>query len=68
MPTTRILVTKDGKVVVEGIGYTGDQCLADLQQLLEALKALGVNASIEVQQRKPEAYAVASEEAAEHGE
>jgi len=68
MPTTRVMVTKDGKVVVEGIGYIGDSCLIDLQHLQEALKSLGIDVNIEMQQKKPEAYAVASEEVAEHGE
>jgi len=55
MPTTRVIVMKE-KIVVEGIGYTGDACLKDLNKLLEALKKYGVNAKIEVQQKKPEAY------------
>ena len=57
MPTTRVMITKEGKVVVEGIGYVGDQCLADLQKLREALRNLGIEIDIEMQQRKPEAYA-----------
>ena len=61
MPTTRVLVTRDGKIVVEGIGYIGDQCLADLQRLQQALASLGVEAKIEVQQKKPEAYAMHEE-------
>jgi len=56
MPTTRILITKDGKIVVEGVGYIGDSCLRDLNKLLEALKKYGINAKVEIQQRKPEAY------------
>ena len=68
MPTTRVMVTKDGKVVVEGIGYVGDQCLSDLAKIQQVLASLGVQVKIEMQQKKPEAYAVASEEAVEHGE
>jgi len=67
MPTTRVLITKDGKIVVEGIGYVGDQCLVDLQRLQQTLASLGVEAKIEMQQKKPEAYAM-HEEAVEHGE
>jgi len=65
MPTTRVLITKDGKIVVEGIGYVGDQCMVDLQMLQQALKQLGVEAKIEAHQKKPEAYALptSSEEA-----
>jgi len=57
MPTTRILITRDGKIVVEGIDYIGNACIRDLNRLLEALKKYGVNAKIEIQQKKPEAYA-----------
>jgi len=56
MPTTRILITKDGKIVIEGVDYIGNNCLRDLNKLLEALKKYGINAKVEVQQRKPEAY------------
>jgi len=68
MPTTRVLITKDGKIVVEGIGYVGDQCMVDLQMLQQALKQLGIEAKIEAHQKKPEAYMTASEEAISHGE
>jgi len=66
MPTTRVLITNDGKVIVEGIGYIGDQCLVDLQKLQEALKSLGIEINIEFQQKKPEAY-VAEEVAVHEG-
>ena len=56
MPTTRIMITKDGKVVVEGLNYIGDECLADLQKIQQVLASLGVQVSIEMQQKKPEAY------------
>jgi len=56
MPTTRILISKDGKIVVEGIDYVGDACIKDLSRLLEALKKYGINVKIEIQQKKPEAY------------
>ncbi len=59
MPTTRILITNDGKVIAEGIGYIGDECLRDLQRLQEILKSLGIELNIEMQRRKEEA-AVAS--------
>jgi len=57
MPITRILIDRKGKIVVEGIDYVGDACLKDLNRLLEALKKYGINAKIEIQQKKPEAYA-----------
>jgi len=53
MPTTRIVVTKDGRVVIEGIGYIGEQCLKDLEKILSALKSMGINVSIESIQLKP---------------
>jgi len=55
MPVTRVLVTKDGSIVVEGIGYAGDVCLQDLQRLAEALRRYGIDVKVEQQQRKPEA-------------
>lgn len=62
MPTTRIMITKEGKVVIEGIGYVGDECLVDLQKIQQALESLGVQVNIEVQQKKSEAYVSTSEE------
>jgi hypothetical protein len=55
MPTTRIVITRDGKVFIEGINYIGDQCLKDLEKILIALKSMGLNISIENTQLKPEA-------------
>lgn len=52
MPTTRILISKEGKVIVEGIGYSGNACVRDLEKLLEELKKLGVNAEIEIHRKK----------------
>ena len=54
MPVTRILVTNDGKVIVEGINYVGGQCLADLKKLQEVLRLLGVEVKVESQKLKPE--------------
>lgn len=67
MPITRIMVTSDGKVVVEGIGYIGDSCLVDLQRIQQVLESLGVEVKIEFQQKKPEAYAVTQKEVNESG-
>lgn len=55
VPTTRVTVKLDGTVVVEGIGYAGRACLADLESLLAELRKLGVDARVEVQEEKPEA-------------
>ena len=55
MPTTRIVVTKDGRVYIEGINYVGEQCLKDLERILIALRSLGVNVNIESIQLKHEA-------------
>lgn len=60
MPVTRVIITKDGKVVIEGIGYTGRACLKDLQELLERLKLLGIIVKIEKQELKPEAVQVST--------
>ncbi|MCC6055242.1 MAG: DUF2997 domain-containing protein [Desulfurococcaceae archaeon] len=67
MPTTRIVVTKDGRVYIEGINYVGEQCLKDLEKILSALKSVGINVSIESIQLKPEARAVQAQRAASHG-
>ncbi|RLG50047.1 MAG: hypothetical protein DRN90_00290 [Thermoproteota archaeon] len=65
MRTTRVLVGKDGKVVIEGINYSGNQCLMDLKKLIDALSKVGIKVHIEVQHRKPEANIVL--EGSEHG-
>ncbi len=54
MPVTRIIVKKDGSIIIEGIGYTG-ACLQDLEKILSTLKAFGIEARIEMQQLKPDA-------------
>jgi hypothetical protein len=55
MPTTRIVVTKDGKVFIEGIGYAGQECLKDLEKIINALKVMGININIESIRLKQEA-------------
>lgn len=55
MPTTRIIVRKDGTISIEGIGYQGAVCLEDLQKILSALRTFGIEAKIDMQQLKPEA-------------
>jgi len=65
MPVIRILVTNNGKIVVEGIGYIGKTCLADLEKLQNLLKSFGVETEIKEQQLKPEAHQFAKEEVIE---
>jgi len=67
MPTTRIVITRDGKVFIEGINYVGEQCLKDLEKILSALKSVGINVSIENIQLKPEARAVQGQRVASYG-
>ena len=55
MPTTRIIIAKDGRVYIEGIGYAGQECLKDLEKILSALKSMGINVNIESIQLKQEA-------------
>jgi len=66
MPATRIIIGRDGKITIEGVGYIGEQCLLDLQRLIETLKLLGVEIKIEHLQKKPEAEISTTE--AEHHE
>ena len=66
MPSIRVLITRDGKITIEGIGYVGKQCLTDLKRLQELLQGFGVHTDIEQQQLKPEAHqSVVREEVAE---
>jgi hypothetical protein len=65
MPTTRVIVTKDGRVVIEGIGYAGQECLKDLEKILIALRSLGINVNIENIQLKSETRQ--AQRAASHG-
>ena len=67
MPRTLILVRNDGKVIVEGVDYVGDECLRDLQRLQEALRQFGVDVDIVEQRKKPEAYITQEQEVEQHG-
>jgi hypothetical protein len=55
MPTTRIIISKDGKIYIEGIGYIGQECLKDLEKIINSLRSLGINVNIESIQLKQEA-------------
>jgi len=67
VPRTLILIRNDGKIVVEGIDYVGEECLRDLQRLQEALRQFGVDVDIVEQHKKPEAYVVATQEVEQRG-
>jgi len=67
VPRTLILIRNDGKIVVEGIDYVGEECLRDLQRLQEALRQFGVDVDIVEQHRKPEAYITSQQEVEQHG-
>jgi len=51
VPTTKVLVGRDGSVVVEGVGYSGSECLEDLEKLLEKLREKGVEVKVIAQKR-----------------
>ena len=67
MPRTTIFVRNDGKIIIEGIDYIGEECLRDLQQLQQILQQLGVEVDIIEQHRKPEAYVTATQEVEQRG-
>jgi len=52
VPATKVVVERSGRVVLEGLGYTGSECLTDLEELLRKLKEKGVEAEVEAQERK----------------
>ena len=54
MPKTRIIITEDGKVIIEGIGYIGDECIMDLTRIVNELKTLGVEVNIQETKMKEE--------------
>jgi len=54
MPKTRIYISKSGRILIEGIGFQGNACIKDLEEILAALKEYGVEAEIEVHKRKQE--------------
>ena len=54
MPVTRVLITRDGRVIIEGIGYRGDECLVDLEKVERGLRALGVDINVLSHERKRE--------------
>jgi hypothetical protein len=49
VPATRVLVGRDGSVVVEGVGYSGSECLEDLEGLLRRLREKGVEVKVVAQ-------------------
>jgi len=49
-------VDEDGKVTVKTQGYAGPSCVEALKRLMERLKALGIDSSLEKQQLTPEYY------------
>jgi len=49
VPATRVLVGRDGSVVVEGVGYSGSECLEDLEELLRRLRERGVEVKVVAQ-------------------
>jgi len=49
VPATRVLVGRDGSVVLEGVGYSGGECLEDLERLLEKLRERGVEVKVVAQ-------------------
>ena len=65
MPVTRVFITRDGKIVVEGIGYMGPRCEEDAEKLQQLLQRLGVEVRIEARERKPEYYQQQAEVVAE---
>jgi len=67
MPRTLILVRNDGRIIVEGVDYIGDECLRDLQRLQEVLRQFGIEVDIVEQHKKPEAYAMHQQEVEQHG-
>ena len=60
MPKTRIVIKRDGSVVIEGLGYFGSECLSDLHRILEGLEKSGAKIDIkEVKRKISESQAVA---------
>ncbi|MEM3942504.1 MAG: hypothetical protein QXJ59_00350 [Thermofilaceae archaeon] len=55
MPRIRVVIEREGKVVIEGLEYLDDRCLTDLAALLAQLRQHGLNIDIEQHVRKEEA-------------
>jgi len=51
MPKTRVYIFNNGKILIEGIGFKGNACIKDLEEILKALKEYGVDTKIEVHKR-----------------
>ena len=55
MPRIRVVIEREGRVVIEGLGYLDDRCLTDLAALLAQLRQYGLNIDIEQHVKKEEA-------------
>jgi hypothetical protein len=58
MPNGLVIKIKPGGgFEVEADGYTGGQCLVDLQTFVEGMEQLGVVSEVSEQRKKPEMFA-----------
>lgn len=56
MPQIVVKIDRDGKVMIEGVGYAGDKCISDLRKLISVLSRYGIDVSIVKQELKDEYY------------
>jgi len=56
MPKIRILIQKDGKVIIDAEGFIGGKCLEETKKLEELLKGYGINLNVQERHLKQEYY------------
>jgi len=54
MPKIRILIQKDGKVIIDAEGFTGKKCLEETKKLEDLLKGYGISLGSKEVHLKPE--------------
>jgi len=61
--TVRVLIKRDGTIVLDFDGFVGRACFAERERILEILSRFGINVDKKlVEQLKPEAFVEQREE------
>jgi len=56
MPRIRILIQKNGSIIIDAEGFTGRKCLEATKKLEELLRDYGINLATQERHMKPEYY------------
>ncbi len=56
MKEQKITITPEGEIKIEAEGYTGGDCLKDLEKYIKFMKEHGVDLEVKDQKKKPAFY------------